>query len=48
MMDVTKLIMVGNHFTMCVRQLIVQYTLNLHSAVCQLYISIKLEKIKKF
>ena len=25
-----------NHFTMCVSQIITQYTLNLHSGVCQL------------
>ena len=29
----------GNHFTIYVTQIIMLHTLNLHSAVCQLYLS---------
>ena len=29
----------GNHFMMYVSQIIILYTLNLHSAICQLYLN---------
>ena len=35
----------GNHFMMYVTQVVILYTLNLYSAVCQLYLS-KTEKNK--
>ena len=39
MMDVCKLIVVINHFMRHVSQTIMLYTLNLTSAICQLYLN---------
>ena len=38
MMDV-PLTYCGHHFMMCISQIIMLYTLNLYSAVCQLYLN---------